>query len=70
MRPPIRMFDSLMDISRPEADQGTGGGLVPVDLSAVTTDMWELYQPLAEDKGLLTGATIAPGPGMCWATGT
>jgi signal transduction histidine kinase len=59
MRQAIRMFDSLLDISRAEADQGTGGGLVPVDLSAVATEVWELYEPLAEDKGLLTEASIA-----------
>jgi signal transduction histidine kinase len=61
MRQAIRMFDSLLDISRAEADQGTGGGLVPVDLSAVASEVWELYEPLAEDKGLIPKATIAPG---------
>jgi hypothetical protein len=61
MRQAIRMFDSLLDISRAEADQGTGGGLVPVDLSAVAAEVWELYEPLAEDKGLEAQAEIAPG---------
>jgi hypothetical protein len=61
MRQAIRMFDSLLDISRAEADAGTGGGLVPVDLSAVAGEVWELYEPLAEDKGLQPGASIAPG---------
>lgn len=61
MRQAIRMFDSLLDISRAEADQGFGGGLVPVDLSAVASEMWELYEPLAEDKGLLCSADVAPG---------
>jgi hypothetical protein len=61
MRQAIRMFDSLLDISRAEADQGTGGGLVPVDLSAVAMEVWELYEPLAEDKGLETTARVAPG---------
>lgn len=61
MRQAIRMFDSLLDISRAEADQGTGGGLVPVDLSAVCAEVWDLYEPLAEDKGLEAQATIAPG---------
>ena len=55
MRQAIRMFDSLLDISRAEADQGTGGGLVPVDLSAVAAEVWDLYDALAEDKGLLCG---------------
>lgn len=61
MRQAIRMFDSLLDISRAEADQGTGGGLVPVDLSATAAEVWDLYDPLAEDKGLLTEADITPG---------
>jgi signal transduction histidine kinase len=60
MRQAIRMFDSLLDISRAEADQGTGGGLVPVDLSAVAAEVWDLYDPLAEDKGLITEAQISP----------
>lgn len=61
IRQSIRVFDSLLDISRAEADQGTGGGLVPVDLSSVAQEVWELYEPLAEDKGLLPLAKIAPG---------
>ncbi len=61
MRQAIRMFDSLLDISRAEADAGTGGGLVPVDLSAVASEVWELYEPLAEDKGLACTSDIAPG---------
>lgn len=61
MRQAIRMFDSLLDISRAEADQGTGGGLVPVDLSAVALEVWELYEPVAEDKGLIPKADIATG---------
>lgn len=60
MRAAVRVFDSLLDISRAEADQGTGG-LVPVDLSAVAGEVWELYEPLAEDKGLVCQAEIAPG---------
>ena len=61
MRQAIRMFDSLLDISRAEADQGSGGGLVPVDLSAVSAEVWDLYDALAEDKGLQTEAHITPG---------
>lgn len=60
MRQAIRVFDSLLDISRAEADQG-GGGLVPVDLSAVVAEVWDLYEASAEEKGLVTGAEIAPG---------
>lgn len=60
MRQAIRMFDSLLDISRAEADQGTGGGLVPVDLSTTTAEVWDLYDPLLEDKGLHAEAQITP----------
>ncbi|NTT84701.1 sensor histidine kinase [Tabrizicola fusiformis] len=61
IRQSIRVFDSLLDISRAEADQGSGGGLVPVDLSEVAQEVWELYEPMAEDKGLLVQADVAPG---------
>jgi signal transduction histidine kinase len=61
MRQAIRVFDSLLDISRAEADQGSGGGLVPVDLSAVAVEVWELYEPVAEDKGMVAKAEVAPG---------
>jgi signal transduction histidine kinase len=60
MRAAIRVFDSLLDISRAEADQGSGGGLVPVDLSLVAQEVWELYEPLAEDKGLRCCLTVDP----------
>ncbi|AWD22501.1 HAMP domain-containing sensor histidine kinase [Fuscovulum blasticum] len=61
MRQAIRVFDSLLDISRAEADQGQGGGLVPVDLSTVAQEVWELYEPLAEDKGLQVALQVAAG---------
>lgn len=61
MRQAIKVFDSLLDISRAEADQGSGGGLQPVDLSAVAREVWELYEPLAEDKGMVADASILPG---------
>lgn len=61
MRDAVRMFDALLDISRAEADRGHGGGLVPVDLSAVAAEVWDLYEALAEEKGLVCSAEIAPG---------
>jgi len=61
MRQAIRLFDSLLDISRAEADQGSGGGLLPLDLSALLAEIWELYEPLAEDKGLILDCDLAPG---------
>lgn len=61
IRQSIRVFDSLLDISRAEADQGSGGGLVPVELSDVAQEVWDLYEPMAEDKGLVVQAQVAPG---------
>lgn len=60
MRQAIRVFDALLDISRAEADQGSAG-LVPVDLSAVVRELWDLYEPAAEERGLLPEAQLAPG---------
>ncbi len=61
MRNAIRVFDSLLDISRAEADQGSGGGLVPVDLSATAAEVWELYEPMAEEAGLSVRSAVVPG---------
>ena len=61
MRAAIRVFDALLDISRAEADQGHGGGLLPLDLSQVLAEVWELYAPVAEDRGL--GLTLQVPPG-------
>lgn len=60
MRQAIRVFDALLDISRAEADKGAGG-LVPVDLSAVVAEVWELYEPAAEERGLRPFAEVAAG---------
>jgi hypothetical protein len=59
MRKATRVFDALLDISRAEADQGFGGGLVPVDLSTLCAEMAELYEALADDKGLTLTQDIA-----------
>jgi signal transduction histidine kinase len=60
MRSTIRIFDSLLDISAAEAQSGAAPGLVPVDLSAVAAEVWELYEPAGEDKGLNMSAHIQP----------
>jgi signal transduction histidine kinase len=61
MRSAIRVFDALLDISRAEADQGSGGGLVPIDLSALSLELLDLYTALAEDKGLSVTYDIPEG---------
>ncbi|OWU86635.1 hypothetical protein ATO6_07615 [Oceanicola sp. 22II-s10i] len=56
----IRIFDSLLDISGAEAASGQRPGLVPLNLSEIAAEVFELYEPLAEDKGLAASAAIAP----------
>ncbi len=57
----VRVFDALLDISRAEADQGHGGGLVPVNLSDLASEVADLYTPAAEDRGLSLTTALAPG---------
>jgi signal transduction histidine kinase len=61
VRGTIRIFDSLLDISAAEASSGSSAGVVPVDLSAVAAEVFELYEPVAEDKGLTAEARVEPG---------
>lgn len=60
MRAAVRVFDALLDISRAEADAGTGG-LVPLPLSDLVEEVAELYAPLAEEAGQVLGTEVAPG---------
>lgn len=61
MRGLVRVFDALLDIARAEAEAGQGGGLVPVDLSALAVELADLYAAAAEEAGLSFRAGIAPG---------
>ncbi|WP_319824619.1 HAMP domain-containing sensor histidine kinase [Thalassovita sp.] len=61
IRTTIRIFDALLDISAAEAASGQRPGLVPVDLSALVAEVFDLYDPVAEDAGLSCTADIAPG---------
>ena len=47
----IRTFNSILMISRLEAGYSSER-MEPVDLSAIATDVVELYEPLAEDAGV------------------
>lgn len=56
----IKTFNALLMIARAEA--GTpSGALSEIDLSAVVTDVAELYGPLAEEEGLVLETDIAEG---------
>ena len=61
IRSTIRIFDALLDISAAEAAHGQRPGLVPVNLSELADEVFELYEPLAEDHGLIMAARIAEG---------
>jgi len=61
LRTTVRVFDSLLDIARAEAQSGDAPGLVPLDLSATCEEIFALYAPSGEEKGLTMEARIAPG---------
>lgn len=52
IRSTIRIFDALLDISAAEAAEGQRPGLVPVNLSELAEEVFDLYEPLAEDQEL------------------
>jgi signal transduction histidine kinase len=59
------MLDSLLDIAASEANRGNAEGLAPFDLSAVASDMAELYRSSIEEAGLNLVTSIAPSVTMC-----
>ncbi|MEQ8479995.1 MAG: HAMP domain-containing sensor histidine kinase [Hoeflea sp.] len=56
----IRTFNALLMISRVEAGSSTAQ-MSLVDLSGLARDAAELYEPLAEDAGVVLTADITPG---------
>jgi signal transduction histidine kinase len=58
----IRTFDALLIIARAEAGE-TGRGMVVFDGAEIARGVGELYEPLAEEKGLRL-MIEAPGPAM------
>ncbi|SFK44869.1 sensor histidine kinase [Methylocapsa palsarum] len=55
----IQIFDALLKIARAEAGAGREG-MVDFNASAVTLDVGELYEPLAEEKGIVLRTTSEP----------
>lgn len=55
----IRTFNALLMISRVEAG-AVAAEMTSVDLSAIVADTAELYEPVAEDAGLVLTAEIEP----------
>ncbi|MGY3439408.1 MULTISPECIES: ATP-binding protein [unclassified Marinovum] len=60
LRGTIRIFDALLDISGALAEQGQRPGLVPLNLSDIAQDVFDLYDPVAEDTGLTCRLNAAP----------
>jgi signal transduction histidine kinase len=56
----IQTFNALLMIARAEAG-APSGALVDVDVSAVVSDVAELYGPVAEDEGIVVETSIAEG---------
>ncbi len=58
----IAVFAALLDIARAEAAAGDARGLAPVDLAAVVVDVVDLYEAVAEDRGIELAVATAPAP--------
>lgn len=56
----IRVFDALLMIARAEAGAGPEG-MVDFDAAGVARDVGELYEPLAEDRGINLALETEPG---------
>ena len=55
----IRVFDALLMIARAEAGQARDA-MTEVDVAAIAQDVAELYEPLAEEKGLALTVSTEP----------
>lgn len=56
----VQTLESLLDIAASKAHRGDRRGLVPVDLSALVTDICDLYAGSAEENGLELRWNVAP----------
>lgn len=56
----VQMLESLLDIASSTAQRGDRSGLAPVDLSALVSELCELYAGSAEEGGLELTWAIAP----------
>ncbi|MGC1269909.1 MAG: HAMP domain-containing sensor histidine kinase, partial [Croceibacterium sp.] len=61
IRNTVSMLDSLLDIAASESRVGDRSGLAVVDLSAMASDLVELYSGSAEDAGVTLRSFIEPG---------
>ena len=64
VRSTIRMLESLLDISAVRARTGDAGGLEEIDLSALVSEIVDIYRDSAEDMGYRLDGEIEPGVSM------
>ncbi len=60
LRDTVRVFEALLDIAAAEAATGDMPSLTPVNLSALCQNLFDLYEPIGEERGLKVQARIAP----------
>jgi signal transduction histidine kinase len=56
----IQIFDGLLNIARAEAGAGREG-MIDFDAASVTGDVGELYEPVAEERGMELSISAEPG---------
>ncbi|MDK9697676.1 MAG: ATP-binding protein [Siculibacillus sp.] len=56
----IAVFSALLDIARTEAAAGDARGLARVDLAEVVADVADLYEAVAEDRGVSLAVATVP----------
>lgn len=56
----VAIFDALLDITAAEAATGSKPGLKPVCLSDICQNVFDLYEPLAEDRHLEMTCALPP----------
>jgi signal transduction histidine kinase len=56
----IQIFDALLSIARAEAGAGRDG-MSDFDASSVARDVGELYEPVAEERGIVLAISAEPG---------
>lgn len=56
----LRIIDEILGLARAEAT--TSASFVPIDLATIAREVVELYQPVAEDQGIVFDLRLDPAP--------
>lgn len=60
----VAIFDALLDIATTEAEAGDTSRLTTVDLAATVMNVVELYDAVAEERGIVLATNVAEGAEM------